>query len=141
MKKKILRIMSPPNYEVNVKQDDGRCWCFDEKQGQWKLLERQSSFSELNRLALRGTENVVNANDYTNKFRRYVKNETKKLRDLERQRRSRNKTVLLQILSLIWRYTFARLGEDWICLALLGIFMAVLSVGVDEGVEWCYTGK
>lgn len=40
----------------------------------------------------------------------------------------------------IWRNTFARLGEDWVFLALLGIIMAVLSFIMDRGISMCNNG-
>lgn len=33
--------------------------------------------------------------------------------------------------SLLWKYTFAKVGDDWPFLALLGILMAVLSFLMD----------
>lgn len=33
--------------------------------------------------------------------------------------------------SVIWKYTFAKIGEDWLFLALMGIIMAILSFGMD----------
>ncbi|KAJ8917396.1 hypothetical protein NQ315_002420 [Exocentrus adspersus] len=37
----------------------------------------------------------------------------------------------------IWRKTFARLGEDWVFLAFLGIFVAIISYTVDKGIQMC----
>lgn len=123
----------PYNYEENIKRED-TCWCFDENQGLWKPVSRESSFTDNNRFAL--SENSVNTTNYTKEFRRHVKNEEKKLRS-----QSRNRNVVTAVLSWIWRQTFGRMGEDWICLALLGVFMALLSVSVDKGIEWCSNGN
>lgn len=40
-------------------------------------------------------------------------------------------------LSIIWRHTFARVGEDWVFLALLGIIMALLSYLMDRVIYLC----
>ncbi|KAI4454529.1 chloride channel protein 2 [Holotrichia oblita] len=37
----------------------------------------------------------------------------------------------------IWRHSFAKLGEDWVFLALLGIIMAILSFLMDKGIMMC----
>lgn len=39
--------------------------------------------------------------------------------------------------SWLWRNTFARLGEDWVFLAMLGIIMALLSYVMDKGISMC----
>lgn len=41
----------------------------------------------------------------------------------------------------IWKNTFARLGEDWVYLALLGIIMALLSFIMDKGISMCTNGN
>lgn len=38
-------------------------------------------------------------------------------------------------MSWIWKRTFARLGEDWVFLALLGIIMALISYCMDKGIS------
>lgn len=43
--------------------------------------------------------------------------------------------------SWLWRNTFARLGEDWVFLALLGIIMALLSYVMDKGIAMCTNCK
>lgn len=43
--------------------------------------------------------------------------------------------------SWLWRNTFARLGEDWVFLALLGIIMALLSYVMDKGISMCTNCK
>ena len=37
----------------------------------------------------------------------------------------------------IWRRTFAKLGEDWVFLAVLGIIMAVVSFIMDTAIAMC----
>ncbi|CAH0549331.1 unnamed protein product [Brassicogethes aeneus] len=40
-------------------------------------------------------------------------------------------------IAFLWRHTFARLGEDWVFLALLGLIMAILSFIMDRGISIC----
>lgn len=40
---------------------------------------------------------------------------------------------IFRAISWCWRHTFAKMGEDWIFLALLGFIMAVLSFLMDKG--------
>lgn len=42
---------------------------------------------------------------------------------------------------MFWHYTFAKIGEDWIFLALLGLIMAVLSVIINLVVEQTITAR
>lgn len=46
-----------------------------------------------------------------------------------------------RVAGYVWRHTFARLGEDWIFLALLGIIMAVLNFAMDRGIAVCNNGE
>ena len=39
--------------------------------------------------------------------------------------------------AVIWNMTFARIGEDWIFLAMLGIIMALLSYIMDRVIYYC----
>lgn len=47
---------------------------------------------------------------------------------------------LHRIASFVWHNTFAKIGEDWVFLALLGIIMALISYIMDYGVALCGTG-
>lgn len=47
----------------------------------------------------------------------------------------------IRLLSWVWRNSFARLGEDWVYLALLGIIMALLSFSMDKGIAMCTNGE
>ena len=49
-------------------------------------------------------------------------------------------TRFLRIASFVWRHTFARIGEDWVFLALLGTIMAVISYAIDFGISTCVAG-
>lgn len=39
--------------------------------------------------------------------------------------------------AVLWNMTFARIGEDWIFLAMLGIIMALLSYIMDRVIYYC----
>ena len=42
-----------------------------------------------------------------------------------------------RVLTFIWKHTFARIGEDWVFLALLGIIMALVSFVMDYTISVC----
>lgn len=48
---------------------------------------------------------------------------------------------LSKTFSYLWKHTFAKLGEDWVFLALLGVIMAVLSFMMDRGISMCNKGN
>jgi chloride channel 2 len=91
---------------------------------------------------------------YTKDLGEYAKEEARKVKALERKRkkedRQRNKELhkyrgkcaskLIAASSFVWRHTFARLGEDWVFLALLGILMAFISFLMDRGISMCNQG-
>ena len=41
------------------------------------------------------------------------------------------------MVEFVWRHTFARIGEDWVFLALLGIIMALVSFAMDYTISLC----
>ncbi|XP_017486297.1 PREDICTED: chloride channel protein 2-like [Rhagoletis zephyria] len=43
--------------------------------------------------------------------------------------------------SVIWKYTFAKIGEDWLFLALMGIIMAILSFVMDFFIVQCQKSR
>lgn len=45
-----------------------------------------------------------------------------------------------RLLAFIWSKAFAKIGEDWVFLALLGMLMAVVSFVVDSGIYMCNYG-
>ncbi|GBP04871.1 Chloride channel protein 2 [Eumeta japonica] len=80
------------------------------------------------------------AREEARRLRRLRKRRRKddKLRQLELEagkRRPRGK--FFKVLGYIWRNTFARLGEDWVFLALLGFIMAILNFAMDRGIAIC----
>ncbi|XP_068218996.1 chloride channel protein 2-like isoform X3 [Palaemon carinicauda] len=83
---------------------------------------------------------------YTKDLGRYAREEAKKLKKEEkggtgasglRPYRGRVATKCLRILGTIWQATFARVGEDWVFLAVLGIVMAIISFIMDYGIAMC----
>jgi len=93
---------------------------------------------------------------YTKDLGEYAKEEARKLKYHEKARRKYDKTraedlrksrrgplcrKLLALLAFAWKHTGARLGEDWIFLALLGIIMALISYAMDRGISMCNNGQ
>ncbi|XP_066974024.1 chloride channel protein 2-like isoform X4 [Macrobrachium rosenbergii] len=83
---------------------------------------------------------------YTKDLGRYAREEAKKLKKEEktgsgasglRPYRGKVATKCLRILGTIWQATFARVGEDWVFLAVLGIVMAIISFIMDYGIAMC----
>ncbi|XP_058984503.1 chloride channel protein 2 isoform X7 [Musca domestica] len=89
---------------------------------------------------------------YTKDLGEFAKDEARKLKLLQKRRKledkQRNKELLgkresraFKVSSWIWKHTFARLGEDWVFLALLGIIMALLSYIMDKGISICTNAR
>ncbi|KAL0129071.1 hypothetical protein PUN28_004037 [Cardiocondyla obscurior] len=93
---------------------------------------------------------------YTKDLGEYAKEEARKLKYHEKARRKYDKTraedlrksrrgplcrKLLALLAFTWKHTGARLGEDWIFLALLGIIMALISYAMDRGISMCNNAR
>lgn len=85
---------------------------------------------------------------YTKDLGRYAKQEASRIKKegkapLEsgtsglRPYRGRVATKCLGVLGAVWRATFARVGEDWVFLAVLGIVMAIISFIMDFGIGMC----
>lgn len=55
--------------------------------------------------------------------------------------RGKCSTKIINVIAFLWRHSFAKLGEDWVFLALLGFFMAVLSFIVDFGTSLTNEGE
>ncbi|XP_032589452.1 chloride channel protein 2 isoform X4 [Drosophila mojavensis] len=89
---------------------------------------------------------------YTKDLGEFAKDEARKLKLLEKRRKQEDKqrnkellgkraTRIKRISSWIWKHTLARLGEDWVFLALLGIIMALLSFIMDKGISICTNAR
>lgn len=91
---------------------------------------------------------------YTKDLGEYAKEEARKLKyektrrkydsreeDLRKSRRGPLCRKLIALLAFAWKHTGARLGEDWVFLALLGIIMALISYAMDRGISMCNNGQ
>lgn len=92
-----------------------------------------------------GYQNTVMYGRYSRQLGEFAKLEALKQAEKRRlkEEKARKKELrgyqgkLAKSLSFLWRHTFAKLGEDWVFLALLGIIMAVLSYIMDKGIAVC----
>ncbi|KAK2577238.1 hypothetical protein KPH14_003384 [Odynerus spinipes] len=93
---------------------------------------------------------------YTKDLGEYAKEEARKLKyhekarkkydkrrdeDLRKSRRGPLCRKLLALLAFAWKHTGARLGEDWVFLALLGVIMALISYAMDRGISMCNNAR
>lgn len=93
---------------------------------------------------------------YSRSLADYAKEQAQQIRRLEQKKtvtgdKIRSKELqthygkwfarFIRLLKFIWSKTFAKVGEDWAFLALLGIIMALLSFTMDLGIYMCFTGK
>jgi len=67
--------------------------------------------------------------------KRRKKEYRKRKRELRGRGECYQKTA--KIVTFIWKHTFARIGEDWVFLALLGIIMALVSFAMDYSISIC----
>ncbi|XP_013168834.1 PREDICTED: chloride channel protein 2 isoform X1 [Papilio xuthus] len=73
--------------------------------------------------------------------KRRRKDDKLRQKELEATGKHRPRGKVFKVLGYIWRHTFARLGEDWVFLALLGIIMAVLNFAMDRGIAVCNNAR
>nr|CAH0108618.1 unnamed protein product [Daphnia galeata] len=102
-----------------------------------------------------GYQTTVMYGRYTRSLGEYAREQAAELRELQknnkREDKIRNKELrsyrgkwtsrFFRVVSYTWRHTFAKIGEDWIFLALLGSIMALLSYIMDYGVSLCNTAR
>ncbi|XP_029175926.1 chloride channel protein 2 isoform X3 [Nylanderia fulva] len=103
-----------------------------------------------------GYQNTLMYGRYTKDLGEYAKEEARRLKYHEKARRKYDKTraedlrksrrgplcrKLLALLAFAWKHTGARLGEDWVFLALLGIIMALISYAMDRGISMCNNAR
>ncbi|XP_012241752.1 chloride channel protein 2 isoform X3 [Bombus vosnesenskii] len=115
-----------------------------------------SSSSEANEEYGLGYQNTLMYGRYTKDLGEYAKEEARKLKYHDKARRKYDKTraedlrksrrgplcrKLLALLAFAWKHTGARLGEDWVFLALLGIIMALISYAMDRGISMCNNAR
>ncbi|XP_060807663.1 chloride channel protein 2 isoform X2 [Amyelois transitella] len=73
--------------------------------------------------------------------KRRRKDDKLRQKELEATGKHRPRGKFFKVLGYVWRHTFARLGEDWIFLALLGIIMACLNFAMDRGIAVCNNAR
>ena len=72
-----------------------------------------------------------------------LRQKEQKKRYYETELKIRNTFVrkICDILHYAWRHTFARLGEDWVFLAILGMLMALVSFAMDYTIALCNNAR
>ncbi|XP_014603847.1 PREDICTED: chloride channel protein 2 isoform X1 [Polistes canadensis] len=100
--------------------------------------------------------NTIMYGRYTKDLGEYAKEEARRLKYHEKARKKYDKTraedlrksrrgplcrKLLALVAFAWKHTGARLGEDWVFLALLGIIMALISYAMDRGISMCNNAR
>ncbi|XP_023289163.1 chloride channel protein 2 isoform X2 [Orussus abietinus] len=103
-----------------------------------------------------GYQNTLMYGRYTKDLGEYAKEEARRLRSHDKSRRRFDKAraeelrksrrgplcrKLLALLAFAWKHTGARLGEDWVFLALLGVIMALISYAMDRGISMCNNAR
>ncbi|XP_046643133.1 chloride channel protein 2-like [Daphnia pulicaria] len=102
-----------------------------------------------------GYETTLMYGQYSRSLGDYAKEQAAQLRQLEKKsitgatiRRKELQTHygkwfarFIHLLKFIWSKTFAKIGEDWAFLAILGIIMALLSFTMDLGIYMCFTAR
>lgn len=93
---------------------------------------------------------------YTKDLGEFAKEEARRLKSHDKARRKLDKVraeelrksrrgplcrKALALIAFLWKHTGARLGEDWVFLALLGIIMALISYAMDRGISMCNNGE
>ncbi|XP_024946620.1 chloride channel protein 2 isoform X2 [Cephus cinctus] len=110
----------------------------------------------LNRAYFVCNDDYVMYGRYTKDLGEYAKEEARKLKYHNKERRKFDKSraeelsksrrgplcrKLLALLAFAWKHTGARLGEDWVFLALLGVIMALISYAMDRGISMCNNAR
>jgi len=101
-----------------------------------------------------GYQHTLMYGRYTQSLGEYAREQGLQLREMEKTRKEEKMLTkelrtyrgkwtsrFLRILAFVWRNTFAKIGEDWVFLALLGIIMALLSFMIDYGIKMCTTAQ
>lgn len=73
--------------------------------------------------------------------KRRRKDDRQRQKEIEFENKHRPKGRIFKIIGYLWGLTFAKLGEDWIFLALLGIMMACINFAIDKGIATCQTAR
>lgn len=113
--------------------------------GKMEKMDRlEVSKEEQKKLSL-GYQNTLMYGRYSRQLGEFAKLEGLKQAEKRRlkEERARKRELrgyqgkLAKAVAFIWKNTFARLGEDWVFLALLGVIMALISFIMDRSVQMC----
>ncbi|KAK0097508.1 hypothetical protein PV326_001430 [Microctonus aethiopoides] len=100
--------------------------------------------------------NTIMYGRYTKDLGEFAKEEARRLKSHDKARRKLDKVraeelrksrrgplcrKALALIAFLWKHTGARLGEDWVFLALLGIIMALISYAMDRGISMCNNAR
>ncbi|XP_049881468.1 chloride channel protein 2 isoform X2 [Pectinophora gossypiella] len=102
-----------------------------------------------------GYQNTLMYGRYQRDLSEAAREEARRLRRLRKRRRKDDKLrqkeleasgkrptgKFFKVLGSLWRHTFARLGEDWVFLALLGIIMAIINFAMDRAIAVCNNAR
>ncbi len=61
--------------------------------------------------------------------------------DAKRRRGGKAYAKLAAGVTYVWKHTFAKIGEDWVFLCVLGMLMAIISMIMDWGIELCSNSR
>ncbi|XP_037089942.1 chloride channel protein 2-like [Pollicipes pollicipes] len=102
-----------------------------------------------------GFEHTLMYGRYSKDLGEFAKTESKRLKEIDKKRkldeklrrqelhRYRGKWTrrVGKVFGFVWKKTFARIGEDWVFLTVLGVLMALISFVMDYGIAMCNKGK
>ncbi|XP_064456611.1 chloride channel protein 2-like [Ornithodoros turicata] len=102
----------------------------------------------LNGRSMLGFEHTLMFGQYKEDLGAFAKSEALRLKTLEKLRRKEEQLDQKELkpyrpewqrkcsdfLSSIWKHTFARVGEDWVFLILLGVISSLISFSMDYGI-------
>jgi len=105
---------------------------------------------EEERMGAMGYQQTLMYGRYSRSLGDQIKEEAKRHQLVEKRRkkeyRKRKKELrgrgecyqkTARVVTFIWKHTFARIGEDWVFLALLGMIMALVSFAMDYSISIC----
>ncbi|EDW14099.2 chloride channel protein 2 isoform X2 [Drosophila mojavensis] len=144
------RAQKAPSTPVRLRWDEAIAKQKQKQQQQRKSAETESD--DKNQIEFEIEAFYYMYGRYTKDLGEFAKDEARKLKLLEKRRKQEDKqrnkellgkraTRIKRISSWIWKHTLARLGEDWVFLALLGIIMALLSFIMDKGISICTNAR
>lgn len=130
---------------MNHKNDDDDC-----KGGRKMASSRRRNSTEVPQVSSElGYQHTLMYGRYT-ALGDYAREEAARQRSLDKRRwkdtgfkpyRGKCQSKCINALSVVWRHTFARVGEEWVFLALLGMSMALISFAMDYGIAMCLRAR